>query len=122
MDKMNYFPATEMEHNVWTDVSDRNFYAIIEQTDRGPFIQVPTNGLKTHGIYLFPDKHLRAVTKGEIVRITKVCLKATFGFFRSVPVTNLDDVENGNFLHMGQFTSLDLEDVQKTKEQQVDNT
>ena len=122
MDEMNYFPANEMEHNVWIDVSDRNFYAIIEQTDRGPFIQVPTNGMKTRGIYLFPDKHLRAVTKGEIVKITKVCLKATFGFFRSVPVTDPDDVENGNFLHMGYFTENDVEDTLKAEEQQETNT
>lgn len=122
MDEMNYFPVNEMEHNVWIDVSDRNFCAIVEQTDRGPFIQVPTNALKTRGIYLFPDKHLREVKKDEIVKLTKVCLKTTFGFFRSIPVLNPEDANNCNFLHMGQFTSLDLEDMQKTKEQQVDNT
>ena len=116
MDKLEYFPVSEMECNQWVDVSDRNFYAIVEQTDRGPFIQVPTNGLKTRGIYLFPDKHLREVTKGEIVKLTKVCLKATFGFFRSVPVTNPDDVENGNFLHMGHFTEKDAHNPQAAVE------
>ena len=122
MDEMNYFPTAEMEHDTWVDVSSRNFCAIVEQTTRGPFIQVPTNGLKTRGIYLVPDKNLREVNKGELVKLTKVCLKSTFGFFRSVPVSSAEEAAKCNFLHMGYFTENDMEDTLKTEEQQETNT
>lgn len=83
-----------LKQNEWNNVREEKLYAVVDQSDRGPYVQVVTQAedddVRQDAVptfFMFPDRNCREVSKGELVHITKVCPKKTYAFFRSVPVS-----------------------------------